>query len=133
MDCISNERKRILVVEDDPDICMVYKIVLEDAGFECFPYSDSVKALQEFKPYLYDLILLDIKMPLLNGFDLCKRIMEVDKRLDVIFITAGEEYYEEFRKQSYHGLNNNNIKYIQKPVENEQLVQIVNEALGLQV
>ena len=63
---------------------MVYKIVLEDAGFECFPYSDSVKALQEFRPSFYDLILLDIKMPVLNGFEPCKRIIEFDKRLDVI-------------------------------------------------
>jgi hypothetical protein len=46
----------------------VYQIVLEDAGFECTPYTDSVKALQEFKPYFYDLILPDIKMPVLNGY-----------------------------------------------------------------
>ena len=45
--------------------------------------------------------------------------MEVDKNMEVIFITAGEEYYEEFRKQSYPELAINNIKFIQKPIENE--------------
>ena len=60
-------RSRILLVDDELDICMVYQIVLEDAGYKCTAYTDSVKALQEFKPYFYDLILLDIKMPVLNG------------------------------------------------------------------
>jgi DNA-binding response OmpR family regulator len=69
--------RRILLVDDEPDLCMVYQIVLEDAGFECIPYTDSVKALQEFRPYYYDLILLDIKMPILNGFELCKKIIEL--------------------------------------------------------
>jgi two-component SAPR family response regulator len=52
-----------------------------------------------------------------------KKIMEVDKNMEVIFITAGEEYYEEFRKQSYPELAINNIKFIQKPIENEELIQ----------
>jgi CheY-like chemotaxis protein len=61
-------RRRILLVDDEPDLCMVYQIVLQDASFECISYTDSVKALQEFRPYYYDLILLDIKMPVLNGW-----------------------------------------------------------------
>ena len=52
------KRKRILLVDDEPDTCMVYQIVLEDAGFECLSYTDSVKALQEFRPAYYDLILI---------------------------------------------------------------------------
>jgi DNA-binding response OmpR family regulator len=128
MDCINNERGRILLVEDDPDICMLFKIVLEDAGFECFPYSDSVKALQEFKPYFYDLILLDIKMPVLNGFELCKKIREVDRIVHIVFITAAEEYYKKFRSQHFPELRK--INYIQKPIGNEELVQIVNTIIG---
>jgi DNA-binding response OmpR family regulator len=66
---------------------MLYQMVLNDAGFECSSYTDSVKALLEFKLYFYDLILLDIKMPVINGFELCKKIRELDKTVQVIFIT----------------------------------------------
>jgi CheY-like chemotaxis protein len=59
------KRNRILLVDDEPDLCTVYQIVLQDAGYECIPYTDSVKALQEYRPNYYDLILLDIKMPVL--------------------------------------------------------------------
>ena len=60
-----SRRKRILLVDDEPDLCRIYQIVLQDAGYECIPYTDSVKALQEYRPNYYDLILLDIKMPVL--------------------------------------------------------------------
>jgi CheY-like chemotaxis protein len=116
--------KRILLVDDEPDLCMVYQIVLEDAGYECVSYIDSVKALQDFRPAYYDLILLDIKMPVLNGFELCKKILELDKTVHIIFITASEEYYEKFRSQHFPELGK--INYIQKPIGNDELLQIVN-------
>jgi DNA-binding response OmpR family regulator len=116
--------KRILLVDDEPDICIVYQIVLQDAGYECKSYTDSVKALQEFRVNYYDLILLDIKMPVLNGFELCKKIREVDRTIHIIFITASEAYYEKFRGQHFPELGK--INYIQKPIGNEELVQIVN-------
>jgi CheY-like chemotaxis protein len=119
-----NKKKRILLVDDEPDICIVYQIVLQDAGYECISYTDSVKALQEFRPNYYDLILLDIKMPILNGFELCKKIIELDKTVHIIFVTAAEEYYEQFRGQHFPELGK--INYIQKPIGNEELVQIVN-------
>jgi PleD family two-component response regulator len=71
--------KRILVVDDEHDICMVYQIVLQDAGYECISYIDPVKALKEFRPTYYDLVILDIKMPVLNGFELCKKIIDLIK------------------------------------------------------
>jgi CheY-like chemotaxis protein len=118
--------KRILLVDDEPDSCMVYQIVLEDAGYECKSYTDSVKALQQFRHGYYDLILLDIKMPVLNGFELCKKIREVDKTVKVIFITAGEDYYEQLRIQSYPDLiNDTNIKYVHKPIANDELLGLV--------
>src|SRR5919202_6104859 len=120
----TRRKRRILVVDDEPDVCMVYQIVLEDAGFECIPYTDSVKALQGFKRNYYDLILLDIKMPVLNGFELCKKIIELDKTVHIVFITASEEYYEQFRGQHFPELGK--INYIQKPIGNKELVQLVN-------
>ena len=119
-----SKKKRVLLVDDEPDICMVYKIVLQDAGYECISYTDSVKSLKEFRPNYYDLILLDIKMPVLNGFELCKKIIELDRTVHIIFITASEEYYEQFRNQHYPELGK--INYIQKPVGNDELVRIAD-------
>ena len=103
-------------------------MMLEDAGYECIPYTDSVKAVEEFKPYFYDLILLDIKMPVLNGFELCKKIVSLDKSVRVLFITASEQqFYEDIREKSYPKLNNiSSVKYIQKPVGNNDLIRVVN-------
>ncbi|MFL6419858.1 MAG: response regulator, partial [Nitrososphaeraceae archaeon] len=67
---------------------------------------------------------LDIKMPMLNGFELCKKIRAIDNIVHIIFITAAEEYYEQFRSQHFPELGK--INYIQKPIGNEELVQIVN-------
>jgi CheY-like chemotaxis protein len=119
-----NKKKRVLVADDEPDTCIVYQIVLQDAGYECISYTDSVKALKEYRPFYYDLILLDIKMPVLNGFELCKKIIEIDKTVHIIFITASEEYYEKFRSQHFPELGK--INYIQKPIGNEELIRIVN-------
>jgi CheY-like chemotaxis protein len=119
-----NKKKRVLVVDDEPDTCIVYQIVLQDAGYECISYTDSVKALQEYRPFYYDLILLDIKMPVLNGFELCKKIREVDKPVHIVFITASEAYYEKFRGQHFPELGK--INYIQKPIGNDELVRLVD-------
>jgi len=133
----SQTRIRILLVDDEPDTCMSYQMVLQNAGYECNSYTDSVKALKEFRPNYYDLCLLDIKMPMLNGFELCKKIREVDKSLYVIFITAAEEYYEKFRGRHYTELTNNNnnndndnTSFIQKPIGNKELIQLVNMTIS---
>jgi PleD family two-component response regulator len=107
--------KRILVVDDEHDICMVYQIVLQDASYECISYIDPVKALKEFRATYYDLVILDIKMPVLNGFELCKKIIELDKTVHIVFITASEEYYEQFRSQHFPELGK--INYIQNQLE----------------
>ena len=125
----NNKKKKILLVDDEPDTCIVYQMALEDAGYECISYTDPVKPLQEFRPHLYDLILLDIKMPMLSGFDLCKIIIELDPTVPIIFMTAGGEgYYEEFRSQHFPELGR--INFIQKPARNEELVRIVDTIIA---
>jgi CheY-like chemotaxis protein len=105
-------------------------MVLEDAGFQCITYTDSVKAVQEFRPNYYDLILLDIKMPVLDGVELSKKIREDDKSIGVIFITASEQFYKKVREERYPELNNyNSIRYIQKPIANEELIKVVNRVI----
>jgi DNA-binding response OmpR family regulator len=85
-------------------------MVLEEAGYRCISYTDPIQALQEFKPNYYDLILLDIKMPVLDGFELCEKIREIDKTVHIVFITALESYYEKFRGHHFPELGK--INYI---------------------
>ena len=122
------KRNRILVVDDEPDVCALYQVVLEDAGYKCISYNDSVKAMQEFVPNYYDLILLDIKMPVLNGFEFCEKIREADKSIGIVFLTASEQFYKKVGEEKYPELINysDNIRYVQKPIENEELIKIVN-------
>ena len=122
-----NRRRRILLVDDEPDHCLIYQIVLQDAGFECASYTDPVKALQEFRPNFYDLVILDVKMPVLNGFEL-KKITEIDKIVHIIFITSLSEYYKDTRDESYPELRN--TVYVQKSVSSQQLSEIINNTLG---
>jgi len=67
-------KKRILVVDDELDICLVLKIVLENNGFIVNYYCNPILALDEFKSNFYDLIILDIQMPDMNGIQLYKEI-----------------------------------------------------------
>jgi DNA-binding response OmpR family regulator len=127
---ILRQANRILLVYDEPDHCLTYQMVLQDAGFKCVSYTDSAKTLQEFTPNSYDLVILDIRMPKLDGFALCKKIRKVDREVQIIFITAGEVYYENL-KQYYPEISNDiNIICLRKPVRNEKLIQIVNMTLA---
>jgi CheY-like chemotaxis protein len=121
------EQKKILLVDDEHDHCFLYQMILRDAGYECNSYTDALKAIQEFRADYYDLVLLDIKMPVLNGFELGKKIKEQDKTVRIVFITASEIFYEEFRSEHFPELRD--IYYIQKPIENEELVERVSELM----
>jgi DNA-binding response OmpR family regulator len=70
--------RKILVVDDESDITLAITSVLEESGFKVDSYNDPVLALQNFKANFYDLIILDIKMPKMNGFDLCEKIIKID-------------------------------------------------------
>jgi DNA-binding response OmpR family regulator len=69
-------------------------------------------------------------MPKLNGFELCRSIREQDKSVKIVFITASEAFYEDFRNEHYPDLYN--IHYIQKPIGNDELVQRVNAMINTQ-
>ena len=90
--------KKILLVDDEPDIIDSLKIGLEDNGFAVDTYTDSVSALSDFKTDVYDIVLLDVKMPKMNGFELYEKIREKDSKVKVCFITAHEVYYESLRE-----------------------------------
>ena len=118
---------RILVVDDEPDLTQVSALALEYHGFKVDSFNDPQEALSKFKPGLYDLIILDIKMPKMDGFELYHEIKKKDNNAKVCFLTASELYYEEFRKEEYCALDRN--LFIQKPIDNEDLVKEINKML----
>ena len=98
----STSRTRILLVDDDVDITTSLKIGLKDNGFVVDAFNDPLLALSNFKSGLYDLLLFDIIMPQLGGFDLydkIKREKNNNQDLKVCYITAYTINYEELRKQ----------------------------------
>ena len=120
--------RKILIVDDEPDITSTFDMILEMNGFEVDTYNDPSLALSNFKPNSYGLALLDIRMPKMNGFELYKKIKEIDKNMEVCFITAFEDYREEF-KESFPELQE--AKYfIRKPKAIEDLVAHVATILG---
>jgi DNA-binding response OmpR family regulator len=92
--------KRILIVDDDPDITLTFKIALEneDDKLEVHTFNDPLSVLSHFKPSFYDLLLIDINMPDMNGFELCTEILKVDVNVKICFITAGEVNHEAVRE-----------------------------------
>jgi CheY-like chemotaxis protein len=90
--------KRILIVDDEPDVALTFKVGLEGyyyqdnekRRFEVYTYNDPLQALSEFKPHFYDLMLVDVYMPDMSGFQLCEKISEVDPNLRVCFMSAAE-------------------------------------------
>jgi CheY-like chemotaxis protein len=76
----------------------------------------------------YELLILDMKMPQMNGFELYRQIKKIDDKVKVCFLTAGEMDYEQFRKELFPALDNN--CYIQKPIENEMLIKRLNRILS---
>ena len=124
----SNRVKRILIVDDEQDIISVFRMVLEMNDFEVDAYNDPLLALSNFKQNAYDLVILDIRMPVINGFELYKEIRKVDDKVKVCFMTAFDDYRQEFKK-SFPMLDE--IKcFIRKPKAIEDLVNHVATILG---
>ena len=121
----NEEKRRILVVDDEPDMTLLFKMALEsDDSFTVSTFNDPLIALSNFKAGLYDLIILDIKMPKMDGFDLYQEIKKIDSQVKICFLTASEMYYEEFRKEAYCSLDRD--MFLRKPIENEDLLKKIN-------
>jgi DNA-binding response OmpR family regulator len=122
--------KRVLLVDDEPDLNLTLKMTLEENGFKVDSFTDPLVALENFKEEadMYELVILDMKMPGINGFELYRQIKKIDDKVKVCFLTAGEMDYEQFRKELIPALDNN--CYIQKPIENETLIKRLNRILS---
>jgi putative two-component system response regulator len=95
-----HQHKRILIVDDDSDIAFTLRTGLEnnDAAMQVCSYDNPVNALIDFKPNFYDLLLIDVNMPLMDGFQLCEKLLQKDINVKVCFMTAGEINMDAARK-----------------------------------
>jgi CheY-like chemotaxis protein len=124
--------KRILVIDDDSDITLTFKQVLEaennnnEIFFKVYTYNDPLVALSQFKPNFYDLLLIDINMPKMNGFELSTKILEIDINPRICFMSSGQVNQEALREQ-YPTLSIG--CFITKPVTTEYLVRRIKAEL----
>jgi len=121
----SGASSRLMAVDDEADITFTLKKELEQSGFSLDVFNDPTTALSNFKPDYYDLILLDVNMPKMNGFELYQEIKKKDKNVKACFVSAYEVYYESLKKE-FPKLNAG--CFISKPVDMNDLVnRIMNE------
>jgi two-component system, OmpR family, response regulator ChvI len=131
---INNKKKgRILVVDDEIDITFSLKILLEENGFEVYTFNKPSSILSGFRAGLYDLIILDIMMPEINGFNLYKKIREIDNKVHVLFLTALSDYssYMQEPNESSFVLDEKNV--IPKPVDNGTLLERIMTYLPIDI
>jgi two-component system catabolic regulation response regulator CreB/two-component system response regulator ChvI len=122
-------KNRILIVDDEPDIAQALKMGLEDNGFVVDVYNDPLDAISNFEVGSYDLLLTDIKMPKMNGFELYNKLHQIDEKAKICFITAYDLYYDEFKRVFPK------IKvecFIRKPVSINNLARVIKDELQQQ-
>ena len=119
----SSSNNKILLVDDEPDIIFTFKTGLEANGFVVDAFEDPVLALSNFKPGMYDLLLLDVKMPRINGFELYEKMRKIDGEVKACFITAHEVYYESLREI----FPTMDLDCYVKPIQIEDLVKHINQ------
>jgi len=125
----NGKKKKVLIVDDEPDINTILKKVFEQNGFNADSYDNPILALENFKPGSYDILLLDIKMPEMDGFQLYRKMKRIDSKVKVCFLTASEMYYERFRDEEEFNEIDKDL-FLQKPIENEDLIKKINTIIS---
>src|SRR6201984_3639612 len=124
--------KRILIVDDEDDVTTTFKVGIEDSNthtnrkIEVYTSNDPEVALSEFKPNFYDLLLVDINMPHMNGFELCEKIFAIDINVRVCLMSSGEINWEALREMyptRQEGC------FIRKPVTTDYLLKRIRSQL----
>ena len=120
----SSIKKRILLVDDEPDITLTFKIALRQYTglFEVYTFNEPLQALANFKSGFYHLVLTDIKMPKMNGYEFRQKIKEIDNDIKICFLTASEIYHGDCEQK---GTN----CFIKKPLAIDELVKQINPIL----
>lgn len=130
-----NRKKRILTIDDDKDTSSSLKIVLEQSGlFEVDSFDDPTQALASFRSNGYDAVILDVKMPDMDGFELYKKIKMLDEKIKVCFLTSVYDFdhYRTMYPDIMHTIEKNQDCIIDKPVGTEQLIKEISKILRSQ-
>ncbi|MGZ5501460.1 MAG: response regulator [Nitrososphaeraceae archaeon] len=124
--------KKILLIDDEPDVTYTIKKILEDNGFKVDSFNDPILALNYYKVNFYDLVILDIKMPKMDGFELYTKIREKESKVKICFLTAIATFNEEFRKiRLTLGKTINEDYFIQKPINMEDLTKKLTSIMNI--
>lgn len=117
------DKKRILIVDDEPDITLTFKIVLENAGlYDVYAFNEPSKALANFKAHSYDLVISDIKMPKMNGYEFIQKVKKIDYDMRICFLTASDEYY--FNNRNYKQRRVEQL--LRKPIASGEFLKQIN-------
>ncbi len=124
------DKLKILIVDDESDITTALKMYLELQGFQIDAFTNPADALTQFKARFYHLLILDIKMPEMNGFELYKEIKKKDETVKVFFLTALSEMhdYDAFKKEVFP--KEGERYFIAKPIENEEILKRINTIIA---
>jgi DNA-binding response OmpR family regulator len=118
---------KILIAEDDQDIRELVVLTLQFAGFDVIPVEDGSLAVEKAKSETFDLILMDVRMPRMTGYEACRRLKETDatKNIPIIFLSAkGQE------QEIQTGIDAGAADYILKPFAPDTLVDTINKVLN---
>jgi DNA-binding response OmpR family regulator len=121
------ENKRILLVDDEHDVNLTISLILEENGFKVDSFTDAFQALKNFTAGLYDLVLLDVKLPAMDGFSLCEEMKKLDDKVRICFFTAADRTYYEILRKHYPSIKENYV--IHKPVDNDSLLSLIKSVL----
>ena len=118
---------RVLLVDDESDVNASLREVLEQNRFKVDCFRSPLLALESFKPHFYDLAILDIKLPEMNGFLFYREIKKLDKNLKICFLTAGEMYYGVY-SDIFSSLPAS--YFMRKPINNAELITRINQIIN---
>ena len=120
-----DNRKRIMIIDDDPDINNLFKIFLEHDGFQVDSYTDPIDALYFFKKGKYDLVLLDLKMPQIDDISMFQALKNRDDKAIICLMTADIPYLKQLKEK----IPNVEKYIIYKPILLRNLKDKINELI----
>jgi CheY-like chemotaxis protein len=123
-----SSKKRILLVDDDPNSSYILSMILKLNGFDVIPYTDPEQALTDFGKDLYDLLLLEVRMSKMNGFELYQKMKQIDRHIKVCFMTNYRRQYLREFNELFPRLTADSL--VDKPASGNDLMKILQRHLN---